>query len=187
MNLVTKEQLKQWYEVEQRSYRWLMAKLGTKSARRIKKILEEHEIAIRHGSEAVATQWVGNDSRRQATSTRAKQAFKDFWGTQSKRPEVAKKISESKIGELNPMWGRKGPNHHNWLGGKKSWERGRKIKTNKKKKLIQDLGGKCRQCGTTKQLTIHHDPPWRETRSHDPSHLIVLCKDCHFYGPISLR
>lgn len=54
---------KQRYVVEQRSYRWLAKHWGV-NQRTVARILSYCGIAIRHGSEAVATQWAGNLERR---------------------------------------------------------------------------------------------------------------------------
>lgn len=60
----TKEQMHQWYAVEKKSYRQIMAITGIKSNRKIPKLLNEYGIEIRRGSEAVKTQWINNDARR---------------------------------------------------------------------------------------------------------------------------
>lgn len=184
---IEKDKLYQWYVVEKRSYRYIMNQLGCNTARAIKRFLIQYEIPIRYGSEAVATQWIGNKERRMKTSEAAKKYFKPFWGTQSKRPEVAAKISLSKMGNKNPMWGIRGDKNPLWLGGKDSWSKGRKIEKKRKKEIIETLGGKCEQCNTKEHLTIHHDPPWRIIRSHELKYLHVLCKECHFHKPSKLR
>ena len=60
----SKEQMYQWYVVEQKSYRQIMKLTGIKNNRKIPKLLNEYNITIRHGSEAVKTQWVNNPTRR---------------------------------------------------------------------------------------------------------------------------
>jgi HNH endonuclease len=60
----TKEQMYQWYVVEQKSYRQIMKLIGTKSNRKIPKLLNKYDIPIRKGSDAVKTQWINNESRR---------------------------------------------------------------------------------------------------------------------------
>jgi hypothetical protein len=183
----TRDQLYQWYVIQLKSYRWIMKELNCNSARSIKRLLVENGIEIRNRSQAVKTQWIKADQRRKQTSTRARENLRPYWGTQSKIPEVAAKISASKIGYKNPMYGISGAAHHNWLGGKQNWRFKRKIMPNRKKKLIQDLGGKCEKCGAESKLTIHHNPPWRIIRSHDLKYLHVLCETCHFHSPIDER
>lgn len=187
MNVVMKEQLYQWYIIENRSYRFIMDQIGRNNARFVKKLLIENGIEIRKGSEAVKTQWINADQRRVKTSDQAKKLFAPFWGTQTKRPEVAAKISASKLGSRNPMWGKTGELNSQFLGGKKTWERGRKM-TNKYRQFVFDhFENKCGKCGAIDKLTIHHDPPWREIKSHDIKYLSVLCEGCHFQGPNHLR
>lgn len=64
----TKEQMYQWYVVEKKSYRQIMSIMGINSARKVKKILTEYGIEIRYGSEAVKTQWIDNEERKQKQS-----------------------------------------------------------------------------------------------------------------------
>lgn len=60
----SKEQMHQWYIVEMKTYRQIMKLIGTKNNREIPKLLKEYNIPIRHGSEAVKTQWINNDERK---------------------------------------------------------------------------------------------------------------------------
>lgn len=185
--LYSKEILYQWYITEKRSYRWIMNKLNFNSARKLKKMLSENSIPIRHGSEAIVTQWIGNVKRRKATSKRAKEVLISFWKEHDRSeiftPEIRKKISQSKIGPKNAMYGKVGPLHHHFLGGKSTWEKGRKITVEKKRNLIQELGNQCSKCKSKKDLTLNHKIPWRIVRHHELWNLEVLCKKCHFSGP----
>ncbi len=185
--IATKEQMNQWYVSEKRSYRWIMSRTGCTSARAIKRLLTEYNIDIRRGSAAVAAQWIDADNRRERQANRAAKNFYQYWGTQSKRPEVAAKIAASKTGEKNPMWGRREVRSPNWCGGKQSWRFKRKINKPHRQKILDTLGNKCSRCGTLEGITIHHDPPWRIIRSHELKYLSLLCKTCHFKGPIRER
>jgi hypothetical protein len=184
--MASKEDLRQWYQTESRSYRWIMNKLGCGSARAIKRLLKENGIEIRHGSAAIKTQWINAKQRRIETSKRAKENLPREFGYKHKKETIIK-MSEVKLGNKNPMWGIKGKDHHHWLGGSDNWRFGRKIRSEKKKQIIKTLGGKCKRCDSTKNLTINHNPPWRVTRSHELKFLEVLCKKCHFSGPNHLR
>jgi hypothetical protein len=64
----SKEQMHQWYIVEMKTYRQIMKLIGTKNNREIPKLLKEYNIPIRHGSEAVKTQWINNDERKKKQS-----------------------------------------------------------------------------------------------------------------------
>jgi 5-methylcytosine-specific restriction endonuclease McrA len=47
--------------------------------------------------------------------------------------------------------------------------------------IIARDGGRCRGCGTTERLEIHHrDGDWR---NDDPANLVTLCVDCHPRSP----
>lgn len=92
-------------------------------------------------------------------------------------------------GAANPMFGKRGPAHHNWLGGitperascyssiewaeasRAVWQRDR---------------GTCQRCGVKANdgatLHLHHIVSFavRELRT-EPSNLILLCIDCHHF------
>ena len=53
------------YLVERRSFRWLAVHWNV-NGRTVGRVLREHGIRIRHGGEAVATQWIDNPARRAA-------------------------------------------------------------------------------------------------------------------------
>lgn len=55
--------LKREYEVNKRSFRWIVKELKI-NGRTVPKLLKRYNIEIRKGSEAVAAQWVGNETRR---------------------------------------------------------------------------------------------------------------------------
>ena len=61
---ISKEQLRRWYIEEKLSYRNIMERLGINNARKMKLLLEEADIEIRRGSDAVKTQWENNVDRR---------------------------------------------------------------------------------------------------------------------------
>lgn len=184
--LCSREQLYQWYVIEKRSYRWLMLKLRRNNARAIKRTLDEYKIPIRQGSEAVATQWINADKRKQTLKDNCNR-WLDPYRKMPRSEEAKKNLSLAKIGNKNPMWGVKGPENRNWLGGKRSWRFGRAISKEKKKQIIKTLGGKCVKCGTKENLTINHKIPWRVCRHHELWNLEPLCKKCHFSGPLHLR
>jgi len=180
----TKEQLYQWYVVEKRSYRFIMKAIGRNNARVVRKILESNGIPVRRGSDAVATQWIDADWRRE-------KARHNPWlapyRSMPRSEECKRKQSIVKMGKKNPMWGKSGPLSANFLGGKSTWAKGRRIDDKRKKIIIAQLGGKCTRCGTPENLTINHKIPWRECRHHELWNLEPLCKKCHFQGPIRLR
>lgn len=67
---------------------------------------------------------------------------------------------------------------------------GKKYFLNEKKKIIEKLGGKCKECGGEDRLEIHHIIPCglganrgREARltewKRNMGNLKLLCHDCH--------
>jgi 5-methylcytosine-specific restriction endonuclease McrA len=187
---ISPEQLKTWYVDELRSYRFIMKQLGINNARKIKKMLIDAGIEIRRGSAAVATQWIGNDSRKKATGERLNQNQKVINYRKSKRPGWhCKKLSDCKLGNKNPMFGKKAVQHHNFFGGKKTWVSKRKMSREKRNQVFDSLGRICAKCGELDffKLTINHKIPWRIVRHHELWNLEILCKKCHFSGPVKLR
>lgn len=63
-----KQELYELYVVQRKTYREIMQYYGINCARAVKKWLEMYEIPIRHGSEAVKTQWESNTERRKQQS-----------------------------------------------------------------------------------------------------------------------
>ena len=57
--------------------------------------------------------------------------------------------------------------------GRKEWRRIRNS-------VIERDGGRCRVCGSTKILAVHHRIPWVTCRDDNPENLITLCKECHY-------
>lgn len=54
------------YTTEQRTMRWLCSHWGL-NMRTVMRILRTYDISIRHGSDAIRTQWIGAEERRKAT------------------------------------------------------------------------------------------------------------------------
>ena len=100
----------------------------------------------------------------------------------AKDPSVAKKISLGKLGRKNPMYGKTGPLHPNWQGGKSfepyalGW-----TKTFKEQIRYRD-GYKCQICGIPEtecmvKLSVHHID--YDKKNLDLINLISLCRICH--------
>lgn len=51
--------------------------------------------------------------------------------------------------------------------------------TNNRSKIFLLLGGKCEDCGTSQNLTIHHVTPKKDGGSNNITNLKVLCRCCH--------
>lgn len=185
---VNKEILYQMYVIEKRPYRFIMKFMGINNARRIKKLLTDFNIEIRHGSEAVKTQWINAEDRKHHASIDAKIRFDQYRKTPCSESKK-KKISAANAGSKNGMYGVRKNKHPCWLGGSENWSSKRKMSNDKRKQVFDGCGKICNRCGETKfnLLTINHIIPYRICRTHDLSNLEVLCKSCHFSQPVHIR
>jgi 5-methylcytosine-specific restriction endonuclease McrA/endogenous inhibitor of DNA gyrase (YacG/DUF329 family) len=142
-------------------------------------------IERRGRSEAVRLQWQGNPLRREEQRRRIIDDFvagrrdhltiRETARTDSSR----RRNSESKRGEKNPMFGRRGPLHPLWKGGHIPIEEyGPQWRSIRAKVRARD-GHRCQSCGSTANLQVHHIQPFRNQRRHDLADLITLCASCH--------
>lgn len=110
----TKEQMHQWYVVEQLSYRQIMNLINTKNNRKIPKLLNQYGIEIRRGSEAIKAQWVNNDSRKKTQGDRISSVMQ---GKPSPRRielnEVEERYREKGLEVVKIEY--KGEKSHSWL------------------------------------------------------------------------
>jgi len=79
---------------------------------------------------------------------------------------------------------KKGALHPFWRGGTKSW-RGSEWKTIRKDVLFRD--GRCKECGSTNSLSVHHKIPWYLTKDNNEKNLETLCRSCHFTKEIEFN
>jgi len=95
------------------------------------------------------------------------------------KDEYKKKARDSKLGELNPMFG-KIP--WNFVDGKYrkygSADRGFKWKEIKENVKIRD-NHTCQLCGSNKSLQVHHFEPYKATQNNELNNLILVCGKCH--------
>ena len=164
------------------------------------------QIPRRSISAAVKLQWVGNKARKLQASEIGRRVAKQNcakYGAPSKsvaarqkisqskmgdknpmrRPEVREKVSKSNMGrpglrgEKSPLYAKFGPLNANWKGGKITYRgvgwRGIIVQVKRRD------GYKCTRCGTTKRLQVHHKIPYRETHDNSLENLITLCARCH--------
>jgi len=111
-----------------------------------------------------------------------------------KRPEVGIKISkakmgkklpkmsESKIGIKNPMYGKKGKLSPIWQGGKSFEPYGLEFNEELREVIRNRDRRKCFICEKTelengRKLMVHHID--YDKRNNDPKNLITLCHSCH--------
>ena len=103
------------------------------------------------------------------------------------QPETKKKISESKQGEGNAMFGVGGGDHPRWNGGKVGY-RGRDWKYVREKVLVRDKHT-CQKCGVGQDsckkkykgqpLQVHHINPYRDCKCNEEDNCITYCPQCH--------
>lgn len=179
-NKPIKELLEHLYYFEKLGIKKISKKIGVSD-----KVLwywfNELGIDKRDKSQAVANQWTNNDERKKKQSDFLKGVVTKFYknGGQSpmKRPEVAAKVSAAKMGEKNFMYNKFGDKNPMWKGGKITY-RGRGW-VGIKNQVIRRDGNKCRRCGSTKLLQVHHIVPYRYTQDNSFENLVTLCASCH--------
>jgi len=91
-----------------------------------------------------------------------------------------------KVGDKNPMFGKKGELAGHYKGGSCRTIYGtsfrgplwKKIKLNIRKRD----NNKCRHCGTEEYLQVHHIVPFKCTQDNSEDNLITLCSKCHAHA-----
>ena len=63
-----KDIIEKMYLEEKRSLRFIASFFGLKDAKRIRHVFQKYGISMRHGSEAIKTQWIGNEMRKKQFS-----------------------------------------------------------------------------------------------------------------------
>lgn len=97
------------------------------------------------------------------------------------------KAGLSKLGELNPMYGKKGKEGGHWKGGSKR-KYGNASRGIGWKSIKYDIKNrdnhKCRICGRTAEevgtyLQVHHIVPYKCEEDNSNDNLITVCPKCH--------
>lgn len=175
--------LKNQYEIEQKSVLQLSKHYGV-SRTVISDRLRKIGCSLRNGSQANIIRFKDPIQRINATekahiSVREK-AAKGEWGlwakgrlswshglTKEQNGSLAK-ISESKLGEKNPMFGKFMEKSSNFKTGKKVYRR--HFLRNREQR-------DCNRCGAVGENHIHHSD--RNRDNNDLSNLEILCASCH--------
>jgi endogenous inhibitor of DNA gyrase (YacG/DUF329 family) len=93
------------------------------------------------------------------------------------------KTSLCKVGEKNPMFGKKGKEAGHYKGGSYRDKNGSAFRGPLWKKIKFQIkqrdNNKCRHCGCNENLQIHHIVPYKCTQDNDEDNLITLCSKCH--------
>ena len=158
--------------------------------------LRYYAIPIRHGKEAIKTQYVGEKgTRRKAISSEvastvlqteaSRNALKKIMQTE----KYKQKQSESKKGEKNGMYGVKGKYHPNWNNELSNEERIEKRHTYKdeqwRKSVFEKDNYTCQYCGDNKghNLNAHHKNGhhWCKEQRYETDNGVTLCEECHKY------
>ena len=156
----------------------------------IKRIGLEEE--LRHGSEAIKTQWENNNERKIQASINAKIHLdrKEIRGKIHKTQQTQEyriKQSECKKGNKNGMYGVVGDNHPNWNSNRTHEERVKERKTLCDAKWRNGVFERdnyiCKCCSYDKGniLVAHHLDSYdvHADVRYDVDNGITLCKPCH--------
>ena len=182
--------LKQKYLVEMLGIRQISVLVygNEKNASAISSWLKKFNIPLRQGSEAVKTQWINAENRRE----KSRQNFKDpsirekVKRTQQTE-EYRHKMSIKRSGELNPMYGVIGEKHPNWNPNLTDEER-RKLRKSIdddifRRKVLKRDKYTCQKCADSKggNLNAHHIKNHSEHKElrYDVENGITFCETCH--------
>jgi len=158
----------------------------------VKRWLDKFEIEMRHGSEAIKTQWIDNDERRVKASEKIKDTLlrKDVREKLNKiqqTKEYKLKSRNAKLGKNNPMYGVTGENHPRWNPERTHEQRVAERKTLKDKRWRISVFERdkyiCQNCGYDKGgcLVAHHLNSYDKHKKdrYDIDNGITLCVTCH--------
>ena len=144
-------------------------------------------IELRHGSEAIKTQWINNDERRKQASKTMKETRKITDKSFINRPEYRQHQSESKKGKKNPMYGRRGELSPQWNPNRSHEQRVKERKTFEyaqwRKSVFDKDDYTCQCCGDDRggNLVAHHlnSYPEHKEERYKIENGITLCEKCH--------
>lgn len=174
---VGEERLSYLYLTKQKSFRKISQITGV-NIKTLRKMARHFKIPIRHGSEAVKTQWENNQERKKyQAEILNKNRPDEAWnkGLTKNDHSSLQKISEQRNGKGNPCYKDGSTPYYKRLRTQsphRKWSR-----TVKKRD-----GYKCTKCGNRKQLHAHHIKSFRKDTElrYDVDNGITLCKDCHW-------
>lgn len=192
-----KDYLYQEYVVERKSTREIAKnvygsdKRYTSILRWIKTLGLKEE--LRHGSEAIKTQWINNPKRKKEQGELIKKHLGA--GTPSRMKLIKKmntieykeKSRVAKLGKNNPMYGVTGENHPHWNPSLTDEERLLKRKVPQNYKWIRDVYERdnytCQCCGYDNGGTLiaHHLNSWHWDKDNrfNIENGVTLCESCH--------
>lgn len=190
-----KEWLKDKYSNEMKTTRMISKILYGKTTNSSTVVydLKLFEIPIRHGSDAIKTQWINNDERRKQSSMIASKYMSE--GTPSrerlkvkmKSKEYKEKQSKVHLGSKNGMFGKYGELSSKWNPNRTKEQRILERKTSLdrvwRNKVFHRDAFTCKSCGDDKggNLVAHHinSYHWAVEDRYKVSNGITLCENCH--------
>ena len=174
--------------VEQKLSTRKIAEIIDLSVNKTQEYLHRYNIPLRHGSEAVKTQWINNDERRKLSrKTLLKKEVRDKIRQAQQTEEYKMKQSISKTGKKNGMYGVTGENHHNWDSERTHEQRVAERKTLKDSRWRNSVFERdnyiCQVCGYDKGgcLVSHHLNSYDKHKKdrYNIDNGITLCDTCH--------
>lgn len=149
--------------------------------------LKKLNIPIRHGSEAIKTQWINNEQRRKKHSELMKKASPTFDRSFMHTDEYKHKQSEAKKGSKNGMWRVCGEKHPNWDKNRTHEKRQIERKSTKdhiwRSTIFSRDNRTCCKCGENKdkKMVVHHINSYdiHKEQRYDINNGIVMCEKCH--------
>lgn len=163
------EWLRTKYIDEQLTMREIMKLLNTNSNRTITSFFNYYNISVRHGSEAIKTQYIGKKGiRRKEISRQVANNFlqtkesRDSLRESMKSDEYINKCSIVKVGKLNPMYGVTGEQNVLWNSEKTREQRQKDRKLHEnwqwRKDIFERDNYTCQITGERKgnYLIVHH-------------------------------
>ena len=162
------------------------------SATTVKYWMDKFDIPMRHGSEAVKTQWENNPERREQakeiahTHLQTKES-RDKLKSIMQTDEYKTKISKANKGRNNGMFGIIKENHPNWNPNLTDEERELKRATYEneqwRKSVFERDKFACQHCfdDTGGNLEAHHLYSWHahESLRYEVNNGVTLCEQCH--------
>lgn len=142
--------------------------------------IHKFNIETRTGSEAIETQWEGNDKRREEQAEFMRNLEKPHVERGYHTEETKRKMAESNSGERNGMFGVTGEDNPAWKENTPSHRFYQRKKWRSVRKRAMDRDGEeCVECGSENNLLVHHIEPLPEGPEFDMDNLVTLCSACH--------
>ena len=164
---------------------------NSKNQSSINKWLKKFNIPLRQGGEAVKTQWINNDSRKQKQAKLIQKNITKEVRLKIKNTMQTKEYKEKQrevhLGVKNGMYRVLGSNHHNWNPARTHQQRVKERKTYKYREWRLSVFKRdkytCQCCGDNKggNLRAHHLRSYdlHENERYNIDNGITLCEICH--------